>query len=212
MNGRPQKIRFFLQLSALLLFVGGGAIFAVRHFLSTAPPAQKKVVQEIQVIRPPPPPPDLPPPPPPPPEEEVKLNEPPPDPTPNNEPPPGEQLGLDTQGGAGGDGFGLVGRPGGRDLLATGGSAYAWYAGLLKNEILDRLQDDKDARKGSYTVMVRVWVKRDGAIERVALTQSSGDRDRDRAIEQALNRITHIAQAPPADMPQPVSLRIVSRA
>jgi len=214
MNGRAQKFRFLpvAVLGVLVLLLGGGAFWLIRHFLNSAPPAQKKVVQEIHVIRPPPPPPDVPPPPPPPPEEEVKVNEPPPEPTPNNEPPPAEQLGLDAAGGAGSDGFGLVGRPGGRDLLASGGSAYAWYAGLLKNEILNRLQDDKDARKGSYSVLVRVWLKSDGSIERVALAQSSGDRERDRAIEQALSRISRVAQAPPPDMPQPVSLRIVSRA
>ena len=84
-------------------------------------------------------PPETEPPPPPPPEEKVDLAEPEPEPQPSNDPPPGEQLGLDAEGAAGADGFGLAARPGGRDLLASGGSAYAWYAGLLKSEILDRL-------------------------------------------------------------------------
>jgi len=204
MNGRIK------MLIVCLALVGGGLFWMVRHFLSTTPPVQKKVAQEIHIIRPPPPPPDLPPPPPPPPEEE-KLNEPPPEPAPTNDPPPGEQLGVDAEGTAGGDGFGLAARPGGRDLLASGGSAYAWYGGLLKSEILDRLQEDKETRKGSYSVSVRLWVRADGTVERVALAQSSGNRQRDDAIEQVLKRI-RMAQAPPADMPQPVSLRINSRA
>jgi hypothetical protein len=41
--------------------------------------------------------------------------------------------------------------------------------------------------------------------------QGSGDRERDQAIEQALARIPRLAQTPPADMPEPISLRIVSR-
>jgi protein TonB len=133
-----------------------------------------------------------------------------PDPTPSNEPPPGEQLGLDTQGSAGGDAFGLLGRKGGRDLLASGGSAFGWYAGLLKNEILEQLGNEKQARGGEYSILVRVWVRDDGTIDRVRIVQSSGNRDRDRAIEAALSRITRVSQAPPADMPQPISLRIVS--
>ncbi len=142
---------------------------------------------------------------------DINEPDPQPDPTPSNEPAPSEQLGLDTEGGAGGDGFGLVGRKGGRDLLATGGSAFAWYAGLLKNEILDQLGDEKQARSGQYAVVVRVWVRDDGTIERVKVAQSSGSPERDRAIEAALGRIARVSQAPPADMPEPISLRIVSR-
>jgi protein TonB len=171
------------------------------------------VVQDIQIIRPPPPPPDLPPPPPPPPEEKVDIHEPEqkPDPTPSNEPPPSEQLGLDAQGVAGGDAFGLAGRPGGRGILGTGGSAFAWYAGLLKDQVLSQLTDDGKLRSGAYSVVVKVWVRNDGSIERIQLAQSTGDKERDREIESALGRLNRISQAPPSDMPQPISLRIVSR-
>jgi protein TonB len=214
-NGRAQKYRFvpMIALCALVVLIGGGAIWAIRHFLATAAPAQKKVAQEIHIIRPPPE--ELPPPPPPPPPEEkvdIPDPQPEPDPTPSDEPPPAEQLGLDAEGGAGSDGFGLAARKGGRDLLASGGSAFTWYAGLLKNAILDGLQNEQRAHNGSYTVMVKVWVRPDGTIERIALAQSSGDKERDRAIEAALARISRISQGPPADMPQPVSLQIVSRA
>lgn len=209
------KNRRHLPLIVLLLAVsslGAGAVALVRGILNSAPGQPKKLIQEIHVVRPPPPPPDLPPPPPPPEEKVIPEPEKQPDPTPSNDPPPGEQLGLDTQGGAGGDAFGLLGRKGGRDLLASGGSAFAWYAGLLKNEIIQQLGNEKQARSGEYSVVVRVWVRDDGSIDRVRIVQSSGNRERDRAIENALSRITRVSQAPPADMPQPISLRIVSRA
>jgi len=214
-NGRAQKFRFVpaIALVVLVLVAGGGIVWLVKNFLAGAPPPQKKVAQEIRIIRPPPE--ELPPPPPPPPpDEEVDINEPQPepDPTPSNEPPPGEQLGLDADGTAGGDGFGLAARKGGRDLLATGGSAFTWYAGLLKNEILDRLQEEDRARSGSYSVPVRAWVRDDGTIERIELAQSTGDRARDQAIEKVLAGISRLPQAPPPNMPQPMVLRIVSRA
>jgi periplasmic protein TonB len=195
-----------------VLGVVGSGVHLLRGFLNSKAEPQKKVVQEVQIIRPPPPPPDAPPPPPPPPEEKVDLPEPPPDPTPSEEPPPGEQLGVDAAGTGAGDGFGLVGRPGGRDLLASGGSAYAWYAGLIKNEILDRLSNDKKVRNGSYTVVVRLWLRHDGTVEKANLVGSTGDRERDHAIEAALSQLDRVSQAPPADMPQPISMRIVSRA
>jgi len=215
-QSKPRRKRRYLPVIVLGLavsVVGVGAVAFVRGILSGAAPPTKKVVQEIHVIRPPPPPPDLPPPPPPPPDEKVDVPDPveKPDPTPSNEPPPGGQLGLDAEGTAGGDAFGLLGNKGGRELVGTGGSAFAWYAGLLKNEILDTLGAEKQARTGSFSVIVRVWVRNDGTIDRVHIVQSSGDRERDRAIENALSRITRLSQAPPADMPEPISLRIVSR-
>ena len=194
-----------------VMTLGVGAIALMRSFLHSTPGPPKQQVQEVHLIRPPPPPPDLPPPPPPP-EEKVDVSEPQdkPEPTPSNEPPPGEQLGLDSEGSAGGDEFGLAARKGGRDLLASGGNAYAWYAGLLKSEILEQLSSEQSARKSDYTVIVRVWVRNDGTVERVRVVQSSGNRDRDQAIEAALSRISRLSQAPPADMPEPISLRIVS--
>ena len=143
---------------------------------------------------------------------DVHEPDPEPDPTPSNEPPPSEQLGLDAEGGAGGDAFGLVGNKGGRDLLASGGSAFNWYGGLLKNEVLAQLEGVKDARKGAYSATVKIWVRGDGTVERAHLSQSTGDPQRDKEIEAALSRITRVSEAPPAGMPQPVSLRIVSRA
>lgn len=216
MNGRAQRFRYLFVggLGALLLALGGGFVWFVHGFMNSKPPPTKRVVQEIQVIRPPPPPPEQPPPPPPPEEEKLVENEPPPEaePTPSNEPPPSEQLGVDAEGGAGGDAFGLVGRKGGRDLLASGGSALAWYGGLVKSEILEWLQNVPEARKGSYSVAVRIWLRDDGSIERIRLAQSTGDARRDQAIEAELGRHGRFSQAPPADTPQPVVLRIVSRA
>ncbi|MGO9803449.1 MAG: TonB C-terminal domain-containing protein [Steroidobacteraceae bacterium] len=199
-----------IVLTTAVSLLGVGAFAVVRGILNSAPGQPKQVIQEIHLMRPPPPPPDLPPPPPPP-EEKVDVPEPKPDPTHSNEPPPGEQLGLDAEGGAGSDAFGLLGNKGGRDLLASGGSAYLWYAGLLKDQILEQLNADRRARGGDFSLLVRVWVRGDGSIDRVRIVQGSGDRERDSAIEAALARIPRLSQAPPADMPEPISLKIVSR-
>jgi protein TonB len=216
-NGRAQKYRFvpFAALCLLLLAAGFGVFWMIRNFISGEPPPQKKVAQEIHIIRPPPE--ELPPPPPPPPpEEKVDIPDPQeaePDPTPSNEPPPAEQLGLDAEGGAGADGFGLAARKGGRDLLASGGSAAKWYAGLLRDQVLESLQNDKRVRTGrGYSVQVRAWVRADGAVEKLELAQSTGDGERDQAIRQVLATISRLPQAPPADLPQPMLLRIVLRA
>lgn len=215
MSARGKKSRHLpLVITVLVIAIAGlGLLKLVMGWLDAAPQSSKPVAQEIRIIRPPPPPPPKEEPPPPP-EEEVDVPEPTnePEPTPSDEPPPGEQLGLDADGTAGGDGFGLVGRKGGRDLLSSGGSAFNWYAGLVKNEVLDLLDDDAAIRRGAYSVSVRIWVRPDGSIERALLAQSTGNADRDRAIETALSRMQRLSQAPPDDMPQPITLRIVSRA
>ncbi len=211
---RKKKRRYLpiVLFGLCVTLIGAGTFALMRNFLNSPAGTPQKVVQEIHLIRPPPPPPDLPPPPPPP-EEKVDVHDPEkqPDPTPSNEPPPGEQLGLDADGTAGGDAFGLLGNKGGRDLLGSGGSAYVWYAGLVKNQILEELTTEKQAHRGEYSMVVRVWVRGDGTIERVRVVEGSGNRERDAAIEAALSRMQRLAQAPPADMPEPISLRIVSR-
>jgi protein TonB len=187
----------------------GGIVLFIHSMLSNQPAAVKKFAQEVKIIRPPPPPEAEPPPP-----QEEDVNVPPPEEQPqqaDNQPAPGDQLGLDADASGAGDGFGLMARKGGRDLLASGEGAFAWYTGMLQNAIRDRLQDDKKARGSAYSVVVRIWVKPDGSVERVKLASSTGDRELDTAIEGALTGHVSIAQAPPIEMPQPVSLRIVSR-
>ncbi len=213
MSNQP-RWRKTMPALAVLLFAGtagGGIVYFIKSMLDTQPGPVKQVVQEVKIIRPPPPPPETEPPPPPP-DVQEKVDIPEPEPTPElADAPPAEQLGIDAEGGAGGDGFGLLARKGGRDLLATGGSAFAWYTGLLKNEILERLQNDKRVRSSSYKVTVRIWLKPDGSVEKVKLAGSTGDRELDSTIELALARLERLPQAPPLEMPQPVSLQIVSR-
>jgi protein TonB len=204
-NHLPLVITCLAGVSAL----GGGAFALIRIVKSAAPPP-KQVVQEIHLIRPPPPPPDVPPPPPPPPQEKVDIPDPQqqPDPTPSNEPPPAANLGLDAEGGAGGDAFGLVGNKGGRDITAVGGSAVAWYAGLLRDQIRDVLNGDGHIRNGAYRVSLRVWVSVDGTVQRVEIVHGSGNADRDHAIEADLQQIKRMPQAPPAGMPDAISLEV----
>ncbi len=191
---------------------GGAAVYFIRQFMDSPPPAPKQVIQEVRLIRPPPPP-ETAPPPPPPPEEKVddlKESEHTPD-APADQPPAGALLGLDTEGVAGGDGFGLAARRGGRDLLASGGDRFAWYAGMLKQDLLTLLGENRDVRARSYSINVRLWLDGKGAVTRVALASSTGDRSLDQQLSTLLAGMERVAEAPPDGLPQPVQIRIVSR-
>lgn len=193
---------------ALVVF---GLIWLIRGMQKKDQP-KRQVAQQIQLIRPPPPPPEPPPPPPPP---EEKIEEPLPQETPEEAPPdeaaPSEQLGLDAEGVAGADGFGLAARKGGRDLLGTGGAAFAWYTNALKDRILEMLSEDERIRRGKYQVSISVWTRNDGSVEQIKLRSTTGDRALDEAIEENLRRLQRAPEAPPLELPQPVTLRIVSK-
>jgi protein TonB len=210
---QARKFRYLplILLSVTVCVLGVSTFAFIRGILSGGPGQAKKVVQEIHVIRPPPPPPDLPPPPPPPPEEKVNVPDPQqqqPDPTPSNDPPPSEQLGLDAEGSAGGDAFGLVGNKGGRELLASGGSVYKWYSGLVSGEIRDQLSNNKELSKGSFRVAVQIWIRGDGTVDHAHVVKSTGDPGRDRAIESAAGGMK-FSKPPPPDFPQSMTVELV---
>lgn len=201
--------------------VGLGLVVAVilglglKDFLVSDKPAKKPKLQQITLIKPPPPP--LPEKKPPEPEikkEEVKIDQPKPDEVPkpaDNEPPAGKDLGVDADGSAGGDGFGLVGRKGGRDLLAGAGGKFAGYTTLLRQQIQEYMAKDKRLRSVDYKVVVRIWMARDGRVEKFELSGSTGNPDTDSSIKLALANLPSIKEQPPEDMPQPIKLRITSR-
>jgi protein TonB len=206
----PILRRLPLIVGCLAVILGlVGFVFFVKNMAKKPEKSQRETPQIVQLIRPPPPP-EQPPPPPPP---EDKIDEPLPQDSPEPDPAdaPSEQLGLDAEGVAGGDGFGLAARHGGSDIAGAGGSAFAWYTSILKDSIVDALSEDERVRKGNYKVTVKVWLDPDGRVERAQLADSTGNRDLDSAIERALGRVGRLREAPPLEMPQPVTLRIVSR-
>lgn len=200
--------------AAVIALVGIALYFFVASTGGVQAP-KEPLVQEISVIQPPPPPP--PPPqvePPPKPEmEEVKTPEPEPEPeqqADNDEPPPGEDLGLDAEGTAGSDGFGLKARRGGRSLIG-GGDINKWYAGLVQKDLQSALSAIDSVRKGRYTVVLNIWVSQDGLVKDSELVRGSGDASIDEALTTALAAGLRLSREPPADMPQPIKLRITSR-
>ena len=203
---------FGLGMVAVIALV----VTVIMSFLTQAGKPRKPTVQQIAILRPPPPPP------PPkreekPPEikkEEVKLPPPPQEQAPKEAEgkEAGKDLGVDAEGGAGGDAFGLVGRKGGRDLLAGDGGArsqFAFYTSMIQQQIQDELSRNKKL-KGDYRAVVRIWLAADGRIQKVDLAGSTGNADVDGTLRNALADIT-FRQPPPQNMPQPVRLRISSR-
>lgn len=218
MNIKLMRRYLPVAVGVLLILLVALGVYLARD-LFDKPAQTKKQVQQITVVQPPPPPP----PPPPqekPPEPEVKeekIEEPEPEPEPEpeqaEEPPPGEDLGVDAEGGAGSDGFGLVGKKGGHGLIGGGGgNAIIWYGQQLQRTVSGELQRKlRDrARNSRYQAVLHIWISPQGSISRIELGKSSGIEEIDEALKAALATIHGQLEPPPERMPQPVKIRVQS--
>jgi len=208
----------------LLGLVGVAALvwFAIQSLMTPSGPTRKHTVHQLTVMKPPPPPP-------PPPKqeplpemkkEEVKIDTPAPPPdTPQaaEAPPAGAALGLDAEGTAGGDSFGLQANRGGRDLLTLGSGTeggsgrFTGFASRLQRHLQNELARNAALRQGEYRAEIKVWVSGEGAIERIELANPTGNPKTDEQLRQALGELPRLSERPPDNMPQPIRLRITSR-
>jgi outer membrane biosynthesis protein TonB len=208
-RGLAVAIAIGLVLVGLLVF---GALRMMRNSELAPPPKEQQIIVMPRTEPPPPPPP---PPEQPPPPEEEKLEEPVPEeePTPEpdaaDEPAPGDDLGVDAEGSGSGDGFGLVGKKGGRGLIG-GGDRNRWYAGIVQQDLQRRLMESEDARKAKYAVVIRLWFSPEGSVSRFELAGATGDPASEEALRAVLGKL-RLDRPPPENMPQPMKLRIVSR-
>lgn len=218
---KPAWMRWGAVALGLLLALLAG--LWLRDILVSDKPAKKPAIQKITLVRPPPPPPPPKPPEKPPEPEvkrEVKVPEPEqPQPKEAEAPPPGPDLAVDAEGTGSGDNFGLVGKKGGADLIGGGGgkgNPWAWYDAIVNEAInaafqsaLSREQALKDK---NYRVVVKVWIDPTGAVTRAQVVDSTGDARVDDLLRDVLRNMRALRDNPPQDMPQPVKIRVTSRA
>jgi protein TonB len=169
-------------------------------------------VQTVQIIRPPPPPPPDQPPPPPPEKSPEPLPKDEPDPTPEQQPDqaPQQPLGVDAEGSAGGDAFGLAARKGGSDLIGgTGSAPFAWYTNRMRDTIKDRLAAAPCTKAAKGSLSTRVVVAADGHVKQIKMLAGTGNAQVDDCVDKVLASITSLGDAPPPGMPEQVNLRVV---
>lgn len=215
MDGSPKR-KWIMWLAVTLVTVscGVGAISVIHSFL-TKGERPKQFVHNIALIKQPPPPPPKPPDKPPEPpkvKEEVKIPDPEPKPADkpaDDKPPSDKPLALDAQGGSGSDGFGLAGRSGGTDLLATGGGG-AYYTGLIQRQFYEALMRNKKIQRQEFRVVVRVELGVDGKVERAELITGSGNKDLDQQIQSALADVPALKEVPPSRL-RMVQVRLTNR-
>lgn len=208
----------------VLALAAGVIALIVWQMANQTKSTKKQNPQQITMVKPLPPPPPPKPPEQKPPEvkkEEVKIEE--KVETPKNEPQPQQQaerpLGIDADGAAGNDGFGLAANRGGRDITTIGGGAgsggdafrHGHFFGALKRHLDDVAQRNRELQGRNYQVSIGLWLDRAGNVQRYELLGSTGDARIDSALKQTLDTLPPMREPPPADLPQPIVLRMSSR-
>ena len=133
---------------------------------------------------------------------------------------PGESLGLDADGVAGSDGFGLVSNKGGKALIGgdMGNSAllrkFAWYTQIIQDRIREHIQKQLDEEggipDGKLEATVRIVLDERGQIKAFKIIDSSGSPNMDTAINVALKQVD-IDMPPPYDMPRSIKIKVSSK-
>ena len=219
-------------LVAFFAVILGTAVYVVVTVLSEDAPRKRTNVATITLVKPPPPPPPVKEKPPEPeqikPMKQEQIITPGPQDQPKSDAqdntPAGDKLGVDAEGKAGSDGFGLIGKKGGRSLLAGGGGdgtgrlsllgKFAWYTQIVETEIRKKVSQQLDENggvpRGRLQTVVRVSLDGHGMIVQYRIIGSSGNHKMDEAVKQSLGTI-RISEAPPDGMPRTMNIKVTSQ-
>jgi periplasmic protein TonB len=210
-SGRRIAIRVGIGLVAVALMVSFALM--VRTIMASKAAKPERQVQIVQIIKPPPPPPPDQPPPPPPEKTEQPIPKDQPEPTPDQpQQSPEQPLGLDADGAAGGDAFGLAARRGGSDLVGgTGTAPFAWYTSRITDAIRERLSSVECAKSAKGSLSFHLLMDVSGKIKHVELATTTGNQKVDQCIDMALTSMPPMSDPLPPGMPEQVNIRIVSR-
>jgi periplasmic protein TonB len=217
-KGQRNMVQLVTTMLVILAMIAGGV--AVKRLVSKQVSVKKSERTVTMVKLPPPPkkyekPPEMEKKEEPKEQEQVSIQDKPQE-TPQDQPPPGNQLGLDAEGGAGGDAFGLVGNKGGRTLIGSGSGEqslmkkYGWYVRILEDEISRELAKKGKIPSGNLRAYVRLVIDEKGAIVSHKIYESSGNTQMDNAVNEILDFIKRLSEPPPEGMPRIVRIKISS--
>lgn len=214
-EGRWQQFLIGGVIVALLVMLVWWGINSMSH--SSSGPKRQTVKIAVLPDTPPPPPPPKPDKPPEPEKQELKQTMQQEQPKPQEAQPAPAQLKMDGPAGNGPSAFaaGQVSAEykGGEIGTGTGGVnklQFALFTNQLQKHIQLQLAKNTAIKLGDYRVNVQVALSPSGDFQRVELLSSTGDPQTDEALQNALNHMAPMREVP-ANLPQPVRLRITNR-
>ena len=90
-------------------------------------------------------------------------------------------------------------------------ASYDSFLGNAQSRIITALCRDAATRPGTYRAAVQLSIGQSGLISDASLLDTTGDQARDQTITSTLRGLA-IGQAPPAGMPQPITMLVTPRA
>lgn len=84
------------------------------------------------------------------------------------------------------------------------------YGNVVRSDIENALRKSARTRTGDYRVEVELWVDDSRRVRRARLARSTGDQERDAAVNASLRGLL-ISRDAPADMPRPMRVLVVVR-
>jgi len=218
-KNRTRNRIWILSAVAAALFMAG-IVLILKVLVSGEGGRRVRQIHTVTLLKPPPPPPVQEKPP----EQEVQKEEEKPPPEVEEEvaqePVQEDGLGLDADGGAGSDAFGLLAKKGGKPLL--GGDfetaellrKYAWYVRIVQDDIRKKVHEHLDRNgglpDGGRQILVRIVLDEQGVVRDYEIYGSSGDPALDRAVGEVL-KFVRLSEPPPQGMPRTMKLRISSQ-
>ncbi len=86
---------------------------------------------------------------------------------------------------------------------------FTQYSGGIQNALRSVLCQRVETASGSYRALMRFWINASGTVTRSELISSTGDHTRDAVLSAAVRGVA-MGSPPPAGLPQPVTLLVIS--
>lgn len=227
---QPKSTRLMMWIiSGLVTLMFLGVVLgAIKLLLSDDGEKRRRQVRMVTLVKPPPPPKIKEKPPEPEIEKKQEIIE-----QPQEEPEPepmddmsdenasmDDNLGLDAEGTGGADGFGLRAKKGGRALIGgSQGSAsllrrYGWYTAIIQDELRKKInkymEENGGVPDGNLKAMVKIKVDDFGKIIDFSLLKTSGNKNLDQAVLEAL-KVSALSEPPPVGMPRTLQLKVSAK-
>lgn len=89
-------------------------------------------------------------------------------------------------------------------------AVYRSYFAIIETRVSKVLCAHSATRPGAADLLIQLWIAATGTVQRALLLDAPADRTRENAFATALRGV-EIGTAPPAGLPQPITMAILSR-